>query len=597
MAKKQDVDALFQAVDRMCVAFGTKERRAAELLDHARRATRHGADTFGRAVSQRLLEESTNAGDRTGRWLAAGVYGHLLERQGDVDGAIKLWSEVFAEGSDDADTVNRLSMQLDRKKAYDQAISVVNEALKRSLPANVEEQLRKRLARCQEKSGGRSGGTQKATKKDVPAFSVRLDQGRLELMHQVRVRPPIKDLEILSGIGRCMGVAKKLTSLVDIELATGKELRRINDLPEFDDTAYLRNGWGIATKRTARLGEGPTHLWFLDPDGRVVGEESIPDAASQIAPGGDRWFVGCRDGRLYGYTPSGERLWTWVTPGADKHEGDAYSRPCPYYVASSRRFSVVASMENLYAVDPGGKSLWHARLPNEKETQWTVSIPLGRSGAFQEAHATLGLTEGASQEEAKSAYRRLALATHPDRNPEDPQAAAKFREIHGAYEAILYGRGEGGGSSVEFTVELVGFGPTASFLAANDNGVVVGSSQGRIYRFDDGGRMVEARALGDSYVFATQRPDGSLAAAWCDGAAFFFRGTEVINSAPVSEVPRGMSMFGDDLLLWRRNRLELMDPMGRPLWIAEFSKSITSVEARSNHLICAAGVLAIFRRA
>ena len=48
----------------------------------------------------------------------------------------------------------------------------------------------------------------------------------------------------------------------------------------------------------------------------------------------------------------------------------------------------------------------------------------------------LHLPQGASADEIKHAYRRLALKYHPDKNP-DPDAAATFAEIHEAYEYLM----------------------------------------------------------------------------------------------------------------------------------------------------------------
>lgn len=48
----------------------------------------------------------------------------------------------------------------------------------------------------------------------------------------------------------------------------------------------------------------------------------------------------------------------------------------------------------------------------------------------------LGLDRDATQEQIKSAFRRLARDTHPDRNPGDAEAEHRFREIAEAYEVL-----------------------------------------------------------------------------------------------------------------------------------------------------------------
>ena len=44
-------------------------------------------------------------------------------------------------------------------------------------------------------------------------------------------------------------------------------------------------------------------------------------------------------------------------------------------------------------------------------------------------YETLGVAPYASQREIKRAYRRLALRYHPDRNPDNPDAEERFKEI------------------------------------------------------------------------------------------------------------------------------------------------------------------------
>ncbi|QJB57940.1 molecular chaperone DnaJ [Pseudodesulfovibrio sp. zrk46] len=48
----------------------------------------------------------------------------------------------------------------------------------------------------------------------------------------------------------------------------------------------------------------------------------------------------------------------------------------------------------------------------------------------------LGVSREASQDEIKSAYRKLAFKYHPDRNQDDPDAESKFKEAAEAYEIL-----------------------------------------------------------------------------------------------------------------------------------------------------------------
>ena len=55
---------------------------------------------------------------------------------------------------------------------------------------------------------------------------------------------------------------------------------------------------------------------------------------------------------------------------------------------------------------------------------------------MDDPYKVLGLSPDATDEQIKSAYRRLAKKYHPDLNPGDPEAAKKMQQINAAYEQI-----------------------------------------------------------------------------------------------------------------------------------------------------------------
>src|ERR687887_127765 len=55
---------------------------------------------------------------------------------------------------------------------------------------------------------------------------------------------------------------------------------------------------------------------------------------------------------------------------------------------------------------------------------------------FKDYYSTLGVAKTATEKEVKQAFRKLARKFHPDVNPGDKTAEAKFKEINEAYEVL-----------------------------------------------------------------------------------------------------------------------------------------------------------------
>jgi len=55
---------------------------------------------------------------------------------------------------------------------------------------------------------------------------------------------------------------------------------------------------------------------------------------------------------------------------------------------------------------------------------------------YKDYYQILGVSRGASADDIRKAYRKLAMRYHPDRNPDDKQAEEHFKDINEAYQVL-----------------------------------------------------------------------------------------------------------------------------------------------------------------
>ncbi len=170
---------------------------------------------------------------------------------------------------------------------------------------------------------------------------------------------------------------------------------------------------------------------------------------------------------------------------------------------------------------------------------------------YKDYYKTLGVGKSATEDEIKSAYRKLAKEFHPDRNKGDPAAEAKFKEINEAYEALGdadkrkiyddYGSSGGfpGGMPGGFRGGNAGdAGDFSDFFSSLFGGGFTSSGT----RGTRGGARVNTSPFGD--VFADQRPpardvEGTVRIGLQEGFHGTTRTVEVGGKRLEVAIPRG----------------------------------------------------------
>jgi DnaJ domain len=322
----------------------------------------------------------------------------------------------------------------------------------------------------------------------------------------VRVRRPMFDRVFMRGdcVVALPRRGTKTASAVAFELASGREV----ELATLTAAAAAGNGDRVGLEYvSSRVGLGPSLLrLFAGSASEPWRTIELPDAISGVAEAPFGWYVGCRDGFLYGLERSGDLAWRWQTPGAASFRpsspAELYFRPSPYRLASNGRSALVAWWGSLWSVGPEGTTEWGLRLQDLVPAHVSEVRLRRRQPAAANA---LGLSAPASLQEIKRAYREAVKQTHPDLHPDDPSATTRFRRVQEAYESLAgQGAAAGNGAAdgvIRFIVPSLA---TVSFLAVVDDDWLVGGGNGRLFRLNSQGRLIARLRVGSGALFCVR---------------------------------------------------------------------------------------------
>lgn len=107
---------------------------------------------------------------------------------------------------------------------------------------------------------------------------------------------------------------------------------------------------------------------------------------------------------------------------------------------AARKFNLFKNALNDIVLKPAaGYQADTTKKPDEKKESIIPDIPLlkGPTKVAEDNYSILGLEQGASTEDIRTAYKNLVRQWHPDRNPDNQEEAAeKFRKIKQAYDGL-----------------------------------------------------------------------------------------------------------------------------------------------------------------
>jgi hypothetical protein len=255
---------------------------------------------------------------------------------------------------------------------------------------------------------------------------------------KIATHPNCKYIYYLEGFKKPNIVALDLTSLsIAWTLRVPERLisKRMTDWQDLRNYQLYANEKSLLfIHKAGAIGNGFSSLLFLDGLHKKLNAVKIDDKITEAVYTSNMAFIGNRDGTLRNYNINGGEKWKFTVPHIDSSISSVF-RNCPFYIRVDKSEQIVAcsSYSDLFVLDRSGKMLWNWEIPipdeQNHQSAFTDSI-------YSKYYETLGLLNDATEDDIKSAFRKMAVDTHPDLNPDKHDAHELFRKIKQAYEVL-----------------------------------------------------------------------------------------------------------------------------------------------------------------
>lgn len=480
--------------------------------------------------------------------------GRAQEKQGNSSQAITFYLKSIENGLRRQSIFKRCLILIEKQHDIDQALRVVDLALKNASNSNysysIVEDLLYRKARLLRKSG----------KVDyiplIPCYKVKEGNIDIGVIFQEKIRNSLTRLDVIE-CNYCsitlIGMKEPVISAWDISSgqrtwSTSVPLNLVSKRPTdylgYGNHGLQANELGIVYWHTAgRVGNGYGSLLFLSTGGKIVSEQNLPDKISEVRLSGDIVVVGCRDGHLRVYNLIGELLWDYAFKQNPSVHPDL--RECPYRVLAPQDGSRIAciSYNNLYTFDRHGRLLWKWHLPRKVTASIKISVPSAGLNDFENYYSLLDLSPCASLDDIKKAFRKKVFETHPDANPGTPNSTENFRRVYEAYQALIEEINDLEEPEMSLEEDFIELNTSESQIngvfSADGSSITLYSPDGKYWRIDNEGKIFEQGSMGWLFNNFVTRDDGRLLASTDNGHVYFYNKSRLINLLPIQSWIRG----------------------------------------------------------